>query len=74
MMNRKTYKVIELEDKYVDHYSDYPYVQSCHKDKSVLFSLRTKKTYKYQPILILDSYEKDKLMLPLIVGRSIEKC
>ncbi len=73
-MDKKTLKVIELEDKFIDHYSDYPYVQSCHKNKNVLFTLRTKKTYKYQPILILDSYEKDKLVLPLIVGRSIDKC
>lgn len=73
-MKKQTYKVIELEDKYIDHSADYPYVQSCHKDKTVLFSLRTKKTYKYQPILMLDTYEKDKMVLPLIVGRNIEKC
>jgi len=57
----------------VDHSADYPYVQSCHKNKQVIFSLRSKKTYKYQPVLLIDCYEKEKLALPQIVGRSIEK-
>lgn len=56
MEKRITYKVIELDEKYIDRSTDYPYVQSCHKDKTVVFSVRSKKTYKYQPVLILDSY------------------
>lgn len=68
----QTFKVIELEDKYVDHSAEYPYVQSCHENKYVVFTLRTKKTYKYQPVLLIDCQEKEKLFLPLIVGRSIE--
>jgi hypothetical protein len=50
-----TFKVIELEDHFIDHSSDYPYVQSCHKNKQVIFTLRSTKTFKYQPILIIDS-------------------
>lgn len=56
----------------MNHAADYPYVQSQHQSKKVVFNLRSKKTYSYQPILLVDRYEKDKLVLPLIVGDSID--
>lgn len=70
-MSEPTRKLIELEDRFVDHSYDYPYVLSC-SSQLVLFSLRSNKTYDFYPILVMDKHKQPDLILPLKAGTSLD--
>lgn len=63
-------KVIELQCEDIDHSYQYPYVLSC-SDQEILFSLRSKKTYNLNPVLLLDLQKTHDSLLPLKKGHKI---
>ena len=70
-MAESTLKLIELDGDLVSHASDYPYVVSC-SHKKILFSLRSKKTYNFKPILIIDPFKLFDPVLPIVKGDSLK--
>ena len=63
-------KVIEVEDSYVDNTKKYPYTLST--ESKIRLLLRTKKTFTYEPILLIDKGIYIESLLPCFEELSLE--
>ena len=62
-MSKQKIKLIELTDTFVDNKYEFPYIQSIKSH--VRFILRTKLTYDYKPIILIQNQKSFHNLLPL---------